>query len=787
MKKVLSFALVLCMLAAMMVPMGVSAAEPPVATIGELAWYEEYDATKEQDPLHISNTGWDAVKGTPTIDGTYAEDEAWDNAIPLVLNDNTVWGIANTQYGTGRDAIFYMMWDETNLYLLEVNNKFDWSLLTATSIGSGNLWSGGYNGTQFTVSVDGALTDGTAMKIHQINVMPIEKSGTAVASLATGTQYQGSTNVRTRSYTYSVSTAATSGGGGSWVNTTDTITTYFTKTGDAGVVMETKIPWASIGITEVAATETPFIGVSIYHGRNANTLLKPIETKEGVTLTADMRGGYDPICLLNSKDQAQGGADRIFAERTIINRDVDFWVAEGTGVLRTAGEATIEIDTPEKLLGLGYAMEYYDYDANTLGKTFVLTKDMDLNPHFDDWKQYGIDVGASKMYWEALPVNIWYSFDSFYGVFDGQGHTITGIFSPATLTGSKSSTPDWGPFAGRLVAGGVKNIILDDSYISDKDTGGMGGVVGVIYNSMSGNTNDVFLQNIYIGANYTVDCRFETKTSGQSGGILCGTYANTDGAIDVTLENIVFGGSFYGNKAVGGSMSAVLGQWNKSASSTTFTLTANDILVTGKANSLATFDWVSKIKSADSDAARLANVVTTVPAANAGYWVETELGTLPVKVADMMAEYKWQSTAATERDVLDAETKEATGEKYNGYDVRIVAEVAYMDYDAVGFKVKINKTTADGTTTASTNNIDNTEVWESVLAAGSSYTAADINKEYLDGEDNKLFVITLNGLDADATYTIEVTAVYTVGDTVIESAVAQTTTVSAYVAPTPAA
>jgi hypothetical protein len=52
----------------------------------------------------------------------------------------------------------------------------------------------------------------------------------------------------------------------------------------------------------------------------------------------------------------------------------------------------------------------------------------------------------------------------------------------------------------------------------------------------------------------------------------------------------------------------------------------------------------------------------------------------------------------------------------------------------------------------------------------------------MDGEDNMLFAITLLNMDADATWTAEVTVVYTIGEDVVEGVAAKTATLTPYTA-----
>lgn len=785
MKKTLSLALVFCMLFAMVLPLSVSAEDgaESALTVKDVLYYEQYDSTKTYTGSeHISNTGWDAYKGTPTVDGTKGTDEAWNNALPLVLNSQTTATIndINSKY-SGANAEYYLMWDKDYLYYLEVNNNFNWSGLTKTSIDSGNLWTGGYNGTQlnFLMGADTTAEEGNVIKLYQLNFMPIEKNGTAVSALTNGTQYQGSNNMRYKESTY-YGTKEHNGNTytNAFVQTRDDgfkavngVETYFTKTGDKGLVMEAKIAWSTLGVTgEVTKESLSVFGVGVYTGDTKAILLNKYgETSpnKGISVQhGDFSCSFDPIYLLNDKSEAEGGANRTMG--TAITPNTDYWVGE-SGVLKTAGKGTYQIDTAEKLLGLSYAMENYAYDANTKGKTFVLTKDIDLNPGVD-WSKYADGTLPSQyaMYWQKSVLNVWLSLDEFYGVFDGQGHTISGIYSNNAAHGSSSATGDWGIFGGRQADGGVKNVIIDNGYICDNDGGGFGTVFGVCYNRQSGDVS-VFAENIYVGNNFYMKVN---KSDGQAGAIMAGYWSNVAGnTFKVTCNNVVFDGNIIvaaTNRT--SEIGAFFGVWRageqgSANAKTTFSTTLTDCLFTGTAKDDAGINKTIT-DTFTTHGTRCGNKVTAVPEANEGYWVATKKGVMPVVLADMMSSYTWQSSMATS----------------GKYDVRLVAEIASLNYDSVGFEVTVKRTKDSTTQKATTGNKDNTTVYTGVKANGVTKTAADLNSGFLDGEENALVTFTLNNLDTSYTYELEVVLVYTMDGVQYRSAVAHTATVSAYVA-----
>lgn len=164
-------------------------------------------------------------------------------------------------------------------------------------------------------------------------------------------------------------------------------------------------------------------------------------------------------------------------------------------IVSHASEEEILISTPDELISL---VKKCSYDAWSIGKTVVLTKDISLE---------GIDF-------EPIP--------SFSGTFDGAGHKITGInvtgaYAPAGLISS-------------LEAGGVvKNLTLSATLTPDGDKGYVGGIAGV---------NNGRIEN----------CKFEGTVIGKAdiGGI-----AGVNG-ISGSITDCTVSGEIVGELRVGG-------------------------------------------------------------------------------------------------------------------------------------------------------------------------------------------------------------------------------------------
>ena len=152
--------------------------------------------------------------------------------------------------------------------------------------------------------------------------------------------------------------------------------------------------------------------------------------------------------------------------------------------------------------------------------TFRLTADIDLNPGWD----------ASS---GTKPTNVWPTHEKLYfeGTFDGQGHTISGIYQDNTDAGAGFAGL-FGATWGRNVT--VKNLAITNSY-SSCDTSDRH---GFLFGSITNGTN-VLIDNVY------VDARIVNTGAGNCvdavGGLIGNIPWNANTHINIT--NTVFAGS----------------------------------------------------------------------------------------------------------------------------------------------------------------------------------------------------------------------------------------------------
>ena len=195
----------------------------------------------------------------------------------------------------------------------------------------------------------------------------------------------------------------------------------------------------------------------------------------------------------------------------------------------SGGKQTVDLDKAytDKLFKLATAQSgadtswydadksvYYIYDANDLlgfanlaaggnnfsGKTIMLMADIDLNP---GWNA-DVTIG-DKVVFPTAPATAWPNIATFKGTFDGNGYTVSGIYSAETIT---EQTGTNGGLFDILDGGTVKNLKISNSFMYTVHTGengshgiNVGGIAGqvnagsTLYNVYMDNTTEVWYQS----------------------------------------------------------------------------------------------------------------------------------------------------------------------------------------------------------------------------------------------------------------------------------------------------
>ncbi|MBR4768901.1 MAG: hypothetical protein IK088_07985, partial [Lachnospiraceae bacterium] len=156
---------------------------------------------------------------------------------------------------------------------------------------------------------------------------------------------------------------------------------------------------------------------------------------------------------------------------TVYYRNYQNTAAEDTSwytVPNEAGEKAFVITTASDLYGM------YRHETGFSGKTVYLVTDLQLNDVTKvDWTTGETAPGYTPKTWKRIGrINF-----AFTGTFDGQGHTVSGLY---LVDGSGANYNVLGLF-GRTYGAAVKNLKLVDSYIrTDSET--VGAIVGQVEN-----------------------------------------------------------------------------------------------------------------------------------------------------------------------------------------------------------------------------------------------------------------------------------------------------------------
>ena len=245
---------------------------------------------------------------------------------------------------------------------------------------------------------------------------------------------------------------------------------------------------------------------------------------------------YETVCLTmpyTAKTYSKG--------QKIIDLDAAY-----TDKVYTANVDTFAVDTSWYDANVS---TYYLYDAgdllgfaklgkdgnNFIGKTIMLMNDIDLNP---GWSA-AVTTTEDKVIFPAAPVNQWSIISKFSGVLDGNGYTISGLYSYLELSKAPSSPDGWGMFIDVLRDGGaIKNIAFKNSFTLCKNTAGngtsnfcVGGLVGVIRDSSK-------LQNIYS----EMEVWYQFKQHASIGAFVGCPSSESASAQKYVAENLVFAG-----------------------------------------------------------------------------------------------------------------------------------------------------------------------------------------------------------------------------------------------------
>ena len=190
---------------------------------------------------------------------------------------------------------------------------------------------------------------------------------------------------------------------------------------------------------------------------------------------------------------------------------------------------------------------YYLYDAADLlgfaevaadttffGATVKLMENIDLNP---GWNATTVVNGKEVTLAEA-PANVWTSIPTFEGILDGNGKTVSGIYSYNTPSIPASpGIKAVGGFIDRIVKGEIKNLIVRNSLSVTAPTSGFGST-RLNAGGFIGHCEDSTLKTLYIDMDAWIKFDYHANFGG-----MISAMGTTFSAYNGEVEDIVFAGT----------------------------------------------------------------------------------------------------------------------------------------------------------------------------------------------------------------------------------------------------
>ena len=189
-------------------------------------------------------------------------------------------------------------------------------------------------------------------------------------------------------------------------------------------------------------------------------------------------------------------------------------------------DGNFEIATPSDLLAFCNNANRVKYNSYK-GAKILLTADIDLNPGWD----------AST---KTQPTNVYSYLEHLRGEFDGQGHTIRGLYMDGRKTDSKDAVFVRSSQYGLT----MRNFKIENTYFTAET-----GYAGLVEYTRG----KVVLENIYVDAIFEAGTYKDGKLQGAAAGFVCFFRATAASYTpDLTLTNCVFAGSVTGATYAGG-------------------------------------------------------------------------------------------------------------------------------------------------------------------------------------------------------------------------------------------
>lgn len=232
--------------------------------------------------------------------------------------------------------------------------------------------------------------------------------------------------------------------------------------------------------------------------------VKNMITEEQLKVLTDAEAAYDKLLMAKVGENIKTKTVDETEYYLITNADELIWFSKlVNGLLEGGIDARVE--NANALLENDIV-----FNKNLLNEKGELT-----TPY--GWREY-TPIGGNE-WTTGSGWSVYYNYATFRGIFDGQGHTIKGLYVSSTLSGQ------YGGFVGKANSATIKNLNIEDSYISSGANSG-----GVAGENSSGKIENVTFSGTIHG-------------SSQCGGII-GSGSSS------TIRNASFSGKLFAEKGM---------------------------------------------------------------------------------------------------------------------------------------------------------------------------------------------------------------------------------------------
>ena len=463
-----------------------------------------------------------AVKGTPTVDGK--KDAAWDNALAISSDPASEKFDENAAFQSIVD--YYMMWDDTNLYILEDRKDETIENFVATEERPDPIGYASYDCTTYNILMPSNIktenipTETINGKTYNIvagaaHIGTIPSNSITNSSVANAT---GNSKVWTREMKY---TGDNDFAYKTW-DYTATFTSKTTKTA-TGYMIESAIPWSLLGEynkDQFVAEMFQIFGLKIYN--NAGKGGAHYHVNHNVYMensTADRAdyAGYAQVQLVDGN----------------LTPDLSWYHAD---------DHVYYIDDAADLFGLASLSQEGETFA---GKTIKLTADIDLNPGWT--ANVSVNASTKAVTLSSAAPNAFPGLASFAGTLDGQGHTVKGIYM------SKDNISWHYGLISTMTEGAIRNIAFTNSLIYSSTAKGNTsnfGIAGLIGAANVTDSKTIDIENVYVDidvVNKRTDTNAKSMVGGLVGRVLNRTAAKAGDSGDIVyaqnVKNTVYAGT----------------------------------------------------------------------------------------------------------------------------------------------------------------------------------------------------------------------------------------------------